>query len=157
MAWPTPQVANLMVGEPVSNGGWNAVMSLAFPCPDYLLVPELTMSPRRFDFAVFQVAVNGVFFAFEGKHVNFNLEKLAAEVLDSCKAIRPSGYQGYTYGMGGAGPVCFIMEWDGGSGVQFLDADANGNLLRSKNIVPLNIIGDEWKLRIILDLIRQAH
>ncbi|KAJ1324059.1 hypothetical protein MN608_10118 [Microdochium nivale] len=157
MAWPTLQVANLMVGEPVSNGGWNAVMSLAFPCPDYLLVPELTMTPRRFDFAVFDVGVNGVFFAFEGKGANWNLVNLSAEVLDSCRAIRPRGYQGYTYGMGGSGPVCFIMEWDGGAGIQYLNADANGNLLRSNNIVPHNIIDDEWKLRIILDLTRQAH
>lgn len=155
--WPTPQVANLMVGEPVSNGGWNAVLSLAFPSPDYLMVPELTMSPRRFDLAVFKVALNGVFFAFEGKGANFNLANLSKEVLDSCKAIRPVGYQYLTYGMGGTGPVCFIMEWDGGAGIQYLDADANGNLLRSYNIVPLNIIGDEWKLRFILDMIRQAH
>ncbi|KIL88488.1 hypothetical protein FAVG1_08569 [Fusarium avenaceum] len=75
----------------------------------------------------------------------------------SSKAIRPVGYQGYTYGMGGTGPVCFIMRWDGGSGVQYLDADAYGNLRESDKIVPLNIIGDEWKLRAILDLIRQAH
>ncbi|KAJ1337317.1 hypothetical protein MN608_00169 [Microdochium nivale] len=156
MSWPNAQVADVMVGEPVSNGGWNAVMSLMFPCPDYLLVPELTISPRRFDLAILKVSVNSVFFAFEGKGADFNLANLSGEVLQCCQAIRPRGFQGYTYGMGGAGPACFIMEYDG-SNIRYLDMDALGNLRRREQIAALNIVNDEQKLRIILDLIRQAH
>ncbi|KAK0659197.1 hypothetical protein QBC41DRAFT_308005 [Cercophora samala] len=113
MAWPNANVANVMIEEAISNGGWNAVLSSVFPCPAYLVIPEQQMSPRRFDLALVRVADTQLIFAFEGKGNNFNWDNLAGEVQQCCKATRSQGFQGKNYGMGGRGPECIFLEFNG--------------------------------------------
>ncbi|KAK4649742.1 uncharacterized protein QC761_0024480 [Podospora bellae-mahoneyi] len=154
MPWPNNNVAGVMVGEAVSNGGWNAVLSFVFDCPTYLVVPEQRMPPRRFDLAILKVAVNGLFFAFEGKGMNYNWDTLAAEVRQCCQAIRVG--QGYTYGMGGNGPECIIVEWDG-TQLKYLYIDGQGNLAYSQYRHTHHITNDQAAILQILQEIRRIH
>lgn len=157
MPWPNNNVADIMEGEAVSNGGWISAISTVFPCPQYLLAPELRMAPRRFDFAVVDVGKKAAFFAFEGKGTDYNWNTLAAEVLQCCQAIRPRGYQGYTYGMGGSGPECIIIEWDGGAQVQYLYIDGQGQLARREDLQTLHITNNQAVITYILQEIRNIH
>ncbi|KAK4676337.1 hypothetical protein QC764_0087390 [Podospora pseudoanserina] len=92
LAWHDNNVAQLMVGEA------NAVLSIEFDCPTYLVVPEQRMPPRRFDLAILKVATNQLFFRI-------------LKVTQCFQAIRLG--QGYTYGMRGRGPECSIVKYDG--------------------------------------------
>ncbi|KAK4101505.1 hypothetical protein N658DRAFT_496373 [Parathielavia hyrcaniae] len=142
-----------MVGEAVSNGGWNAVLSLLFPCPTYLVAPELTMGPRRLDLAVLNVASNAVFFVFEGKSNNFSWDNLSAEVRQCCQAIYAGGY---TYGMGGRGPDCIIVEWDG-TDMGYMYIDAQGQVEGRQHRTTHHIVHDQAAIVQILQAIMAAH
>ena len=156
MAWPNNNVAQLMQGEAVSNGGWIAALSTVFPCPRYILAPEVRMQPLRLDFAVVDVIQQGAFLAFEGKGAGFNWDNLTAEVRDSCIAIRPQGFQGYTYGVGGNGPHCILVEWDGAQ-LRYLYRDNGGQLNYSENLRTFHIVNDQATITFILQQIRAAH
>lgn len=152
MAWPDANVADAMVEEAISNGGWNAVLSSVFPCPTWLVVPEQQMAPRRFDLALVRVADIKLILAFEGKGNNFNWDNLAGEVQQCCIATRPQGYQGRNYGMGGRGPECLFLEYNGAQ-ASYLYVDNTATVRTSQYRRTYHITTDRDEIRQILQFI----
>lgn len=58
--------------------------------------------------------------------------------------------------MGGNGPDCVLIEWDGAALV-YLYRGGNGLLARSTNRRTLNIIQDQTEITFVLQEIMRAH